>query len=217
MRQLDVGALPVCEEDRIVGIITDRDIAVRAVADGRDPNNTLVRDVMTKNVAFALADQEVEEAARLMQQREIRRLPVLNRSKRLVGVLALADIAMSSNPAFSGMTLREVSEPDHPNGRQRKRDALGRAAGAVKPLRSQLETENRAASESGSGAATPTKSTSRRRTGSDRSRISAQEHEVNYAGKKVGKRGAARVRKAKKSLGRKTGRKTVMRRARASK
>lgn len=130
MRELNVGALPVCEDDRIAGIITDRDMAIRAIANGRDPNTTAVGEVMTPMVVHIFADQAVEEAARLMQQNEIRRLPVVNRSRRLVGIVSLGDIAVSSNPAFSGTTLREISQPVELNGRARKRDALGRAAGA---------------------------------------------------------------------------------------
>lgn len=130
MREMDVGALPVCEEERVIGIVTDRDLAVRAIAAGRDPSTTIVRDVMTPGVVHVFADQEVEEAARTMQQNEVRRLPVLSRDRRLVGILSLGDVAVSSNPAFSGMTLREVSQPAQPNGRERKRDAMGRAAGA---------------------------------------------------------------------------------------
>jgi CBS domain-containing protein len=128
MREMDVGALPVCENDRIAGMVTDRDIVLRATADGRDPNTTSVRDVMTEGVVYVFADQEVEEAARIMKEREIRRLPVLNREKRLVGALSLGDLATSSNPAFSGMTLREVSQPKDMDARDRKREALGRAA-----------------------------------------------------------------------------------------
>jgi CBS domain-containing protein len=120
MRELDVGALPVCEEERVTGIVTDRDMALRAIADGRDPNVTIVRDVMSAGVVHVFADQDVEEAARMMEERQIRRLPVLNREKRLVGMVSLGDIAISSNPAFSGMALRDVSEPRDPSARQRR-------------------------------------------------------------------------------------------------
>lgn len=130
MRELDVGALPVCEDDRLVGMVTDRDLAVRGVALGRDPQTTLVRDVMTPGVAYVSADTAVEDAARLMQERGIRRLPVLNRESRLVGIVALADLAITSHPAFAGFTLREVSHPVRPNGRDRRREMLGLAAGA---------------------------------------------------------------------------------------
>jgi CBS domain-containing protein len=120
MRELDVGALPVCEEDRLSGIVTDRDMVLRGTAQGVDPNTTAVRDVMSQGVVAVHADQEVEEAVRMMEERQIRRLPVINRGGRLVGIVSLGDIATSSNPAFSGMALREVSEPASPNARQRR-------------------------------------------------------------------------------------------------
>jgi len=120
MRELDVGSLPVYENDQLSGIVTDRDLVLRATADGRDPNSTLVRDVMTPGVVHVFADQEVEEVARVMEDRQIRRLPVLNREERLVGIVSLGDIAISSSPAFSGMALRDVSEPRDPSSRQRR-------------------------------------------------------------------------------------------------
>lgn len=131
MAELDVGALPVCDDDRLAGMITDRDIAIRAVAKGCDPSETAVSEIMTPSIVYIFADQEVEEATRVMQEHEIRRLPVLNRQKRLVGIVSLGDVAMSSHPAFSGQTLRQVSKPNHTDGRARKRDAIGRAAGAA--------------------------------------------------------------------------------------
>src|SRR4051812_2239561 len=88
MRELDVGALPVFEDDELAGMITDRDIVLRGVADGRDANTATVRDVMSQGVVFVFADQEVEEAARTMEEKQIRRLPVLNRAKRLVGIVS---------------------------------------------------------------------------------------------------------------------------------
>lgn len=120
MRELDVGALPVCDNDRLAGMITDRDIAVRGVANGCDPNATEVSDVMSPGIFYAFADADVEEAARIMEDRQIRRLPVLSRDKRLVGIISLGDIATSSNPAFSGMALRDVSQPVHATSRQRR-------------------------------------------------------------------------------------------------
>ena len=120
MRELDVGALPVCEDDRLAGMVTDRDLALRGVADGRDPNTTPIREVMSPGVVYVFADQQVEEVTRVMEERQIRRVPVLNREKRLVGIVSLADIAISSNPAFSGMALRDVSEPRQPTARQRR-------------------------------------------------------------------------------------------------
>lgn len=120
MRELDVGALPICDEDRLAGMVTDRDIVLRGTADGRDPNSTIVRDVMSVGVIHVFADQSVEEAARLMEEKQIRRLPVVNRERRLVGIVSLGDVATSSNPAFSGTALRDVSQPHHPNARQRR-------------------------------------------------------------------------------------------------
>ena len=118
MRVLDVGALPICDDDRLAGMITDRDIVLRAVADGRDVNSTPVREVMSPGIVYVFADQEVEEAARLMEGKQIRRLPVLNREKRLVGIVSLGDVAVSSQPAFSGMALKEVSEPASANAQR---------------------------------------------------------------------------------------------------
>src|SRR5262252_10384553 len=94
MRHLDIGPLPVCDGERLVGMLTDRDITVRAVADGRDPVTTQVREVMTSDIVYGFDDQDVQDAARLMEQYQIRRLPVLNRSKDLVGIVALGDLAV---------------------------------------------------------------------------------------------------------------------------
>ena len=96
MRDGDFGLLPVGENDRLIGTLTDRDIVVTAVAAGKDPNSTPVRDAMSEGIAYCFEDQPVEEAAELMRERQIRRLPVLNRDKRLVGIVALADIAVES-------------------------------------------------------------------------------------------------------------------------
>jgi CBS domain-containing protein len=91
MRDLDVGPLPVCDNDRLAGVLTDRDITVRATAEGRDPRTTMVRDVMTPDPVYCFEDQEVHEAARLMEEKHIRRLLVLNRQKHLVGIMSLVD------------------------------------------------------------------------------------------------------------------------------
>jgi len=97
MRDGDFGLLPVGENDRLVGAITDRDITVRAVAAGRDPATTTVRDAMSEGIAYGFEDQSVEEGADIMRRHQIRRLPVLNRDKRLVGILALGDLATDSS------------------------------------------------------------------------------------------------------------------------
>lgn len=97
MREGDFGLLPVGENDRLVGTITDRDITVRAVAAGRDPATTTVRDTMSEGIAYCFEDQSAEEAADVMRHHQIRRLPVLNRDKRLVGIVALSDLAVESS------------------------------------------------------------------------------------------------------------------------
>jgi CBS domain-containing protein len=117
MRSLDVGVLPICDHDRLVGMLTDRDIVVRAVATGKDPKNTAVRDAMTPEVVYCFDDQDVAEAANLMRERQIRRLLVLNRDKRLVGVVSLGDLAVDTDDrAGVGAVLQDVSEPSVPTG-----------------------------------------------------------------------------------------------------
>jgi CBS domain-containing protein len=116
MRELDVGAMPVCGDDnRLAGMITDRDITVRATAGARDPSNTLVADVMSPNVIFCYEDQDVTEAARLMHEHQIRRLVVLDRNKRLVGIVSLGDLAVETDDEeLAGETLEGISEPAEP-------------------------------------------------------------------------------------------------------
>jgi CBS domain-containing protein len=97
MKRFDVGPLPVCEADRlVVGMITDRDIIMRSVAQGEDPSRDLVRDVMTTEVIACFEDQDLAVAARLMQDKEIRQLPVLDRNRRLVGIVSLGDLARAT-------------------------------------------------------------------------------------------------------------------------
>src|SRR5437762_11404171 len=94
MKSLDVGPIPVCDGERLQGMLTDRDITVRATAEGRDPNSTRVRDVMSPDVVYCFEDQDVQDAARVMEEHQIRRLVVLNRDKRLVGIMSLGDLAV---------------------------------------------------------------------------------------------------------------------------
>ena len=110
MRDMNVGSLPVCDDDRVTGVITDRDITIRAVAEDRDPEGTPVRAVMSHEIAYAFEDQDVEDAARIMEVKQIRRLPVLNHEKRLVGILALGDLAVEAGMALSGEALKEISQ-----------------------------------------------------------------------------------------------------------
>jgi CBS domain-containing protein len=115
MKSLEVGPLPVCTGERLVGMLTDRDITVRAAAEGRDPKVTKVHEVMTAEVVYAFEDQDVNEAARLMEEHQIRRLVILNRDKQLVGIVSLGDLALYAGDARQvGQTLERVSEPPEP-------------------------------------------------------------------------------------------------------
>jgi len=112
MKALDVGSLLVGEGDRLAGIITDRDIAVRAVAEGQDCWEGKVRDAMSMDVACCAADDDIEFARRLMQEHQIRRLPVLDRDEHVVGIVSLGDLAVQTGDACaSGETLQAVSQP----------------------------------------------------------------------------------------------------------
>lgn len=113
MRELDVGSLPICENDRLAGMITDRDLALRGIGEALDPSLTPVRAVMSPGIVYIFEDQDVEEAARLMEVKKIRRLAVLNRDKRLVGIVSLGDLAVEAGTALSGEALHEISQPVH--------------------------------------------------------------------------------------------------------
>ena len=111
MRKGKFGMMPVGENDRMIGAISDRDIAIRAVADGKDPS-TKVRDVMSVGIFWASEDDSVDDAAKLMGEHQIRRLPIVNADKRLVGIVALGDFAVvSSDIETAGEALSEISKP----------------------------------------------------------------------------------------------------------
>ena len=111
MRDGDFGMMPVGEDDRLIGTISDRDIAIRAVAEGKDAA-TSVRDVMSEGVAWAYEDDSVEEATKIMSERQVRRLPVVDRNKRLVGIVALGDFAVESSEIRpAAQALSEISKP----------------------------------------------------------------------------------------------------------
>ena len=110
MAKIDAGALPVGENDRLVGFITDRDIAIRAVAEGKAPT-TKVRDIMSAEILYCFEDQDLDEVARNMSILKIRRLPVVNRERRLVGILSFGDLARNEDPDTTGLTISEISEP----------------------------------------------------------------------------------------------------------
>lgn len=114
MKELDVGPLPVCDGDRLLGMITDRDIIVRAIAEGRDPRATEVRDVMTSEIVCCRENDDVRHAAKLMQDSQLRRLLVVNEEGRLVGIVSLGDIVLQTgDPKLAGKTLEKVSEPSY--------------------------------------------------------------------------------------------------------
>ncbi|MCR6631638.1 MAG: CBS domain-containing protein [Magnetospirillum sp.] len=116
MREQDTGFLPVGENDRLVGSLTDRDIAVRAVSEGKDPNTAKVRDAMSEHIVYCFDDQDASEAASLMGERQIRRLAVLNHDKRLVGVLSLGDLSERTREQHAAEALEGIS---HPTGQPR--------------------------------------------------------------------------------------------------
>lgn len=109
MAENDIGFLPVGDHDRLVGMITDRDIVVRGVADGLDLQSK-VGDIMTTDVKYCFEDEEVDDVARNMGDVQVRRLPVVNRDKRLVGIVSLADAAREQ-PAVAGTGLKGVTVP----------------------------------------------------------------------------------------------------------
>lgn len=111
MKMLDTGVLPVCENDRIIGMITDRDITVRSSAEGESPDEIVTRDIMTPEVIFCDENSESSEAARMMQDHQIRRLIVVNGDERLVGIVSLGDLAVrSGDQVLSGATVEQISE-----------------------------------------------------------------------------------------------------------
>jgi len=111
MKSLDVGPMPVCDHDRVVGMLTDRDIVVRAVAEGKDTRTARVREAMTVEVIYCFEDNDTEDVAKLMEDHLVRRVLVMNRDKRLVGIVSLGDLATEGRKKQVGEVLQEVSEP----------------------------------------------------------------------------------------------------------
>ena len=121
MREIDSGALPVAERNRLVGMITDRDIAVRAVAAGKDPD-TAVGEVMSRQVLFCFDDQDLDHVARSMGEARVRRLPVVDRQSNLVGILSLADVALRHAAAAAGDALARLSRHGGPHSQTKVRE-----------------------------------------------------------------------------------------------
>jgi len=113
MADLDTGVLPVGDEDRLIGVLTDRDITTRLVAEGRDATTTAVRDIMSPQVCYCFEDEDVEDAAVKMSEWQLRRLPVLNRDQRLVGILSVGDLARETTPEISGGALSGIADGEN--------------------------------------------------------------------------------------------------------
>ena len=110
MGECDAGVLPVGENDRLVGMLTDRDIAIRAVGQGKGPE-TKVREIMSQDVRWCFEDEDVEDALQCMADEKVRRMPVLNRARRLVGIISLGDLTESARPQQTGDALCAISRP----------------------------------------------------------------------------------------------------------
>src|SRR3954454_7935304 len=112
MKSLDVGPMPVCgDDDKIIGMLTDRDITIRATAEGLDPKTTKVQDAMSEDVVWCFEDEDTDAAAKLMQERQVRRLLVMSRDKRLVGIVSLGDLATEGKKKQPGDPIQPAPEP----------------------------------------------------------------------------------------------------------
>ena len=113
MKELNVGAIPICEGRRLIGMLTDRDIVVRLIAEQRDPGEH-VHTIMSGQVDYCYEDQDADEAVHIMQDRQIRRLPIVNRDRELIGIVSLGDLAVKSDTGASGEALEQISQPAKP-------------------------------------------------------------------------------------------------------
>ncbi|MBT2324847.1 CBS domain-containing protein [Variovorax paradoxus] len=126
MEELDVGVLPVCDGKKLVGVVTDRDIAVRGVARGIPLQESPVKQIMSADLCWCYADDSVDDALGKMSEAQIRRLPVVDHDKRLVGMLSLGDVAAKGQTTTTGQPLGSISEPARPN-----RSGISAASGAA--------------------------------------------------------------------------------------
>jgi CBS domain-containing protein len=110
MRELDIGALPVGENDRLIGMVTDRDITCRAVANGTDIGKLTARDVMSKGIFYCRDSEELDDALRIMETKKVRRLPVIDEKKRMVGMLSLGDISHAASHELCGELMTAVAD-----------------------------------------------------------------------------------------------------------
>ncbi|MDX1401181.1 MAG: CBS domain-containing protein [Kiloniellales bacterium] len=109
MKSEKIGILPIGENDRLIGMLSDRDIVINALAEDRDVRMTPVRDAMSANVLYVFEDQSIEDAAKSMAENQVRRMPVLDRDKRLVGMVSLGDIAGKGFPGAAGSALESIA------------------------------------------------------------------------------------------------------------
>jgi CBS domain-containing protein len=109
MREHDIGAIPIGENDRLIGMVTDRDIVCRCTAAGLDPRTATARDVMTNGIVFCLDKQQLDDAARLMEMKKVRRLPVINGKKRMIGMLSLGHVYHAASRPISEEAMQGVS------------------------------------------------------------------------------------------------------------
>jgi CBS domain-containing protein len=115
MKTLNVGSIPICKHNQLVGMLTDRDIVVRVIAERHNPETQRVQDVMTPQVDYCYEDQDVEEAAQVMQDRQVRRLPIIDRDNQLVGIVSLGDLAVKTNEEKTmAQALEQISLPAEP-------------------------------------------------------------------------------------------------------
>ena len=108
--QCDIGAIPVGKDDRLIGMVTDRDITVRGVAKGKDLSKLTAKDVMTKGVIWCRDSEDVEDAAHIMESRQVRRLPVIDENKRMVGMISLGDVSHAASPGITTEVMKAVSD-----------------------------------------------------------------------------------------------------------
>lgn len=126
MDELSVGSIPVCDGQRVVGVVTDRDITVRATAHGLPAEDAQLAQIMSREVRCCYEDQSVEEAAQIMCDAQLRRLPVVDRNQRLVGILSLGDVAVRADTDEAAKALQGISIPSRPD-----RSGLSAAAGSA--------------------------------------------------------------------------------------
>lgn len=153
MLYLDVGAVPVCDGDQLFGMITDRDLVLRVMAISRDPVQARVSEAMTAGLVYCFEDEEAEVAAELMVQKQIRRLPVLSRTKQLVGIVSLGDLSIDGlDSQMSGTVLHEVSDPSRSYRESRREETMARySVGAQKTVKKTMHKRKRGTLKSGSG------------------------------------------------------------------